>query len=231
MNTQNALAATGSVRENKLDLVERLADDLAHEIKNPLHSIVINLEVLRRKISRLDNAPVDDLMKYADVLNAEVDRLSERVDLLLRMVRPESASDEPVPISEILDELAPIVQLECARQQIELNRDLPEIIPRPRLGRDLARQMLLSVFLAAMDEIKPGGTLSVTSESTNDHFSLKFELFGDHSEQSHAGDTYLSVASSLAQHLEGRLEASSNGAKAPAEGGRREFVITLPTDR
>src|ERR1700741_2799475 len=32
-----------ALRANKLDLLERLADDLAHEIKNPLHSMVINL--------------------------------------------------------------------------------------------------------------------------------------------------------------------------------------------
>ena len=37
-------------RANRYDILSRLADDLAHEIKNPLNAIVVNLEVLRRKI-------------------------------------------------------------------------------------------------------------------------------------------------------------------------------------
>jgi branched-chain amino acid aminotransferase len=41
-------------RANRFALVSRLADDLAHEIKNPLNAIVINLEVLRTRVARAD---------------------------------------------------------------------------------------------------------------------------------------------------------------------------------
>ena len=57
VSTENPVADQGTIRENKLELVERLADDLAHEIKNPLHSMVINLEVLRRRLTRLELEP------------------------------------------------------------------------------------------------------------------------------------------------------------------------------
>ena len=39
--------ASFDLHASRYALLSRLADDLAHEIKNPLHSMVINLEVLR----------------------------------------------------------------------------------------------------------------------------------------------------------------------------------------
>ena len=42
------------IRANRYELVSGLADDLAHEIRNPLHAIVINLEVLRLRVTRGD---------------------------------------------------------------------------------------------------------------------------------------------------------------------------------
>ena len=59
-------AAALALRANKLDLLERLADDLAHEIKNPLHSMVINLEVLKRRVARADSP--DEVQRYIVVL-------------------------------------------------------------------------------------------------------------------------------------------------------------------
>jgi CheY-like chemotaxis protein len=75
-----------SLRANKLDLLERLADDLAHEIKNPLHSMVINLEVLKRRLNRVKNGEVDDVLRYAGVLGEELDRVHRRIELLLRLL-------------------------------------------------------------------------------------------------------------------------------------------------
>src|SRR5687768_15352006 len=88
-STQTESADLQAIRANKLALVERLADDLAHEIKNPLHSMVINLEVLRRRIARLAETDQGELLRYAGVVGGELDRVTRRIDLLLRLVRPE----------------------------------------------------------------------------------------------------------------------------------------------
>jgi len=74
------------LRANKLDLLERLADGLAHEIKNPLHSMVINLEVLKRRVARADSP--DEVQRYIGVLAGELERVNRRIELLLRLSRP-----------------------------------------------------------------------------------------------------------------------------------------------
>src|SRR5688500_17512833 len=89
------------LRVNKLELLERLADDLAHDIKNPLHSMVINLEVLRRRAARVGGDEGDDLQRYAGVLSTELERVNRRIELLLRLSRPARAA-ELASLSDVL---------------------------------------------------------------------------------------------------------------------------------
>ncbi|NIP60786.1 MAG: hypothetical protein GWO00_23330, partial [Gemmatimonadetes bacterium] len=55
-----------------LELVSRWADDLAHEIKNPLHAMVINLELVKRRATGEDAGA---LIQRAEVVESELYRV------------------------------------------------------------------------------------------------------------------------------------------------------------
>lgn len=216
-------------RENKLELVERLADDLAHEIKNPLHSMVINLEVLRRRLARIDPPPEGDLVRYAEVLGVELEKVSERVDLLLRMVRPSTASDEPVPISEVLDELAGIIDLECQRKNIQFAIRSPELIPRPQLPRAETRQMLLSLLLEALDATAEEGKLTLVADSVEDQVEIRVSSSARRRDAVGDANSFLTVAQSIAARFGGTVDrdADSNGSAAQ-DRSATTYLLTLP---
>jgi signal transduction histidine kinase len=90
VSAEHASVNQDASRADKLARIEQLADELAHEIKNPLHSMVINLEVLQLKLSKL-GAPGQELLRFTTILGVEIDRLNRNVDLLLRATR--SGSD------------------------------------------------------------------------------------------------------------------------------------------
>jgi two-component system, sporulation sensor kinase E len=223
-----APTADQAIRENKLKLVERLADDLAHEIKNPLHSMVINLEVLRRRIARLESDSNEELLRYAGVLGSELERVNRRVDLLLRMVRPNRGSDEVASIPEIMEELQELLELECERHHVQLNIAVPAGLFRPHLPRAPARQMILTLILKTLDFVPEKGTLSVESSVEGETVQLSFrgaasdgtpvEAAGDNS------DSYLAVASALAEQLGGRLDVAE-GAREVCEQGHFQLVL------
>ena len=121
-----------AVRANKLDILERLADDLAHEIKNPLHSMVINLEVLKRRVARWGPEQQGEAERYIGVLGAELDRVTRRIELLLRLSRP-ARKAEPVTLDELIHELMELIQLEARRQEVEVRFE-PAFIPAPARG-------------------------------------------------------------------------------------------------
>jgi len=204
-------SAAQALRENKLRLVERLADDLAHEIKNPLHSMVINLEVLRRRLARLEGGSGEELLRYARVLAVELDRVNQRVDLLLRMVRPDRETEELASLPELLEELHDLVDLECKRSHVALEMEIPPGLLRPRVSRPVARQAILTLLLKTLDFVPSGGVLRVRVSLENGEVSLRFEACAAEGGLPVAvllaeSDADFAAAAALAERLGGRLE-------------------------
>ncbi|HEX6063419.1 MAG TPA: histidine kinase dimerization/phospho-acceptor domain-containing protein, partial [Longimicrobiales bacterium] len=84
-------------RANRYDVVSRLADDLAHEIRNPLNAMVVNLEVLRRRIAL---GAEDKALELTRVIDEEIARLSKLVDQLVHLMRPPRADTNPNSLDE-----------------------------------------------------------------------------------------------------------------------------------
>lgn len=234
MATENPVADQGTIRENKLDLVERLADDLAHEIKNPLHSMVINLEVLRRRIARLDPQPTEDLLRYASVLSSELERVNRRIDLLLRMVRPSRDSEDLASIAEVVEELRELLELESQRHGVQLNVEEPRSIALPDLPRAATRQMLLSLILETLDRTPEGGVLQLNTVENGTDLYVEVTTSAFTLEELRTEDnSYLPVARSLAEKLGGHLDeiGPSDSPSGTAQNGQVGYVLTLPKKR
>lgn len=147
-----------AIRANKLDLLERLSDALAHEIKNPLHSMVINLEVLKRRLARA-SGDTGDVLRYATVLGEELERVNRRIELLLRLARPERGGPEEATLSEIVEELLELIHLEARHREASVDyRSTGEMV-RVRVGRQAARQMILELVLDALEGATGGEVL------------------------------------------------------------------------
>lgn len=201
-----------AVRANKLELLERLADALAHEIKNPLHSMVINLEVLKRRLSRLEGG--EEVQRYAGVLGEELDRVSRRIDLLLRLSRPDRGSEETT-LTELVEEVMELVQLEARHREARVEYHTSGTMSRVTVGRQPARQIILNLVLDALDALPAGQTLHVSVRGETGQSVLLIQ--GAPPET--AGER-TSVAAALAESVGGRVEV---------EAGERTF--TLPGGR
>jgi signal transduction histidine kinase len=148
-----------AVRANKLDLLERLSDSLAHEIKNPLHSMVINLEVLRRRLERGEGTR--ELTRYTEVLGEELERVSRRIELLLRLARPERGGVEETTLQELVEELAELVTLDGRHRDVAVEYRTSGEMARVRVARQAARQLLLDLVLDALDGADPGDRIVI----------------------------------------------------------------------
>ncbi|HET8654638.1 MAG TPA: histidine kinase dimerization/phospho-acceptor domain-containing protein [Longimicrobiaceae bacterium] len=211
------------IRNNKLDLVERLADDLAHEIKNPLHSMVINLEVLRRRIGRAGVHDADELLRFVGVVNAELDRVSRRVEILLRLLRPDR-SGEPVTIQEILDEILELLEIERERLGVSLEIRAATEPLRGYVGREPGRQLVLNVVLSALERTPPRGRLVVETEPDAGEARLRVRSVppeGSPGSAAALDPERLAVFRALAEAVGGRVEDLRSGTVA-------ELVLTLP---
>jgi len=216
------------VRASKLDLLERLADDLAHEIKNPLHSMVINLEVLRRRVARRDADEQSDLQRYIGVLSTELERVNRRIELLLRMARP-ARSAEPATPDELVEEIMELLQLEGRKHEVEVRFEPAPQMARLNVPRAEVRQVLLDLVLEALDRIGQGGTLVLRTGPADGGVGIFLHASGgDGAPLSLASDTAgeerLAASRLVAERFGGRLHASPGADGAEGFG----LVFSLP---
>jgi two-component system, NtrC family, sensor kinase len=146
-------------RARRFALVSRLADDLAHEIKNPLNAIVINLEVLRTRVARAD---ADAAIERAGVIEEEVRRLHLLIDRLLQLIRPERDEACNLAADAAIDELLPLfeAQARLARNEIRCDCTASAFVP---VRRDVFRFTLLNLFAATHERLGEGGGWMVIS--------------------------------------------------------------------
>ncbi|MEX0912876.1 MAG: histidine kinase dimerization/phospho-acceptor domain-containing protein [Gemmatimonadota bacterium] len=233
MKAENQVADHATIRENKLSLVERLAEDLAHEIKNPLHAMVINLEVLRRRLARLEGNGGEDLLRYTGIVTSELERVNRRIDLLLRLTRPYREPEDSSSLSEVFEELRELVELECERRNLSCRFEPPSSMVM--LPRAAARQLILSLALETLDALPPGGTLSVAPEVEADIVRIHFHGhhptsgLGDHAARDDSG-SYLTAARALTECLGGSLETAAAAREKRAGVATDTYVLALPRD-
>jgi signal transduction histidine kinase len=148
-----------------LGALQRLAGRVAHEIKNPLNAVVVNLEVVR---SRCERGPLEPsaVAPFAAAAAREVERVSRLVDALLAAARP---------AREDLALLAgPVITLYDALANAEggsVVMDLSEGSTGVAMPADDARAAL-AVTLEGM--IEPGAAIRVHIARDGDHVVARF---------------------------------------------------------
>jgi len=140
------LAAEPGLAE-RYQLVRRIADDLAHELKNPLNAMVINLEVLRARVRAGDPGAA---LERIDVLDLETRRLHVLLDHVLRLLRPEAPGPTEFAIDALLSEVGTIAAVlgKLSRRGFELRLAGEEVVVRGQ--REPLRFALLALAEASL---------------------------------------------------------------------------------
>lgn len=157
----------------ELQVSERLASlgrvtaGVAHEVKNPLNSMRVWLEVLKVNLPA-GNEP----QEAAQMLDSEIDRLDRVVKTFLDFNRPvelEIAESDPVSLlEEVLRGARPAI----TAAGVELVTHIPAAFPPIRMDRQLIYQAILNLVLNACDAMNRGGRLTVSLSQAGDRAEM-----------------------------------------------------------
>ena len=162
-------------RMEKLADLTNLAANVAHEIKNPLGSMSIHIQLLERAIKKAregDNTLPEEkfLEKYINVVNEEIERLNGIVVDFLFAVRPINAEFQLMDPNELLTRYMDFCKPELEEKGIELQMNLEENPPKLLLDGKLFRQVILNLVQNAEGAMTEGGQLWISSQIKNDKF-------------------------------------------------------------
>ncbi|HTL30701.1 MAG TPA: ATP-binding protein [Tepidisphaeraceae bacterium] len=152
---------------------ERLAElgtltgGLAHEIKNPLSTVQLNLQLLQEDLSP-DNPAYQRIISRLSTVRQETGRLRDILDDFLRYAGRIELTRQPVELNHLLEELVDFFtpQAQLHRVQLRLNR-APESVTAA-VDAKLVKQAVLNLMLNALQAMPNGGEL-ILSLGSFDH--------------------------------------------------------------
>ena len=161
-------------REVKLRRMENLASlttlaaGVAHEIKNPLGSLSIHVQLIQKMLdaNRGEDAFFGQIDKYLKVVNEEVDRLNAIVVDFLFAVRPMNADLRRGNINEFINELTEFVSLELKASKIKIILNLGNDLPLIDFDPGLMKMAMLNLVKNAAAAMTDGGKLTITTDGT-----------------------------------------------------------------
>jgi signal transduction histidine kinase len=140
-------------------VLAHLAAGLAHEIRNPLHSIRINASVVEQYLDT-SGPGGDAVAESLETIKGETHRLADLLNNYLGMVRPEKETDY-VDVRELCLRVVQLVGYSARKSQVRIRVEGEEA-PRPVRGiPDRLQQAILNLVLNAIQAMPGGGELSL----------------------------------------------------------------------
>ncbi|MBU0993785.1 MAG: PAS domain-containing protein [Proteobacteria bacterium] len=149
----------------RLASVGKLAAGVAHEIRNPLSSIKGFATYFSE---RYKDIPEDK--NISEIMIKETDRMNRVIGQLLEFARPVTICPKPVELTPYIENSVKLVELKAKKSNVQTTitiLNMPAII---HLDPDKISQVLLNLYLNAIEAMEGGGSLTVTvSPSSKDN--------------------------------------------------------------
>lgn len=130
---------------------------LAHEIRNPLHTMQLLVYAIQQ-----DCLPESPLRADVEVLQSEIGRLALLVEQCLDVARPRAPEQKRQKLHEVVEETLLVVSAEARRRHIQLRKHWSRALPAVLVDGAQMKQVFLNVLLNAMQAMDSGGAIDVS---------------------------------------------------------------------
>ena len=138
-------------RTEALAAFTRHARNIAHEIKNPLGAIDINLQLLKKEIDR-QNIKSIKANNYFEIIKEEINRMDKTVTDFLLTVRPIKIMPKKKDITEIIKSVYNLLNPELKNKEIKLLLSLKKVSP-VLIDEKLIRQVIINIIKNAEEAL------------------------------------------------------------------------------
>lgn len=157
--TRDLMAMQKSLAQSeKLASLGKMAAGVAHEINNPLTSILINTHLL---METKDQGSEE--YESLDMIEEETRRCSDIVKGLLEFARQSPPQKNPVDLNELLVHIINILRNQATFQNIVIHNNLQEGLPMTEVDPNQIKQVFWNLMINAAEAMPRGGTLTITS--------------------------------------------------------------------
>ena len=145
-------------RNQRLASIGRLAAGVAHEIRNPLSSIKGFATYFKERYR--ENK---DDQQTANIMIQEVERLNRVVGQLLEFSRPITISKKATSVDTVIKDSLRLIERQATEKNLKIETDFSTIVKKIQVDTDRINQVLLNLYLNAVESMEHGGRLYVST--------------------------------------------------------------------
>lgn len=235
--TETFQATEQTVETQKVKAITQLAAGVAHELGNPLNSLGIHLQILRRKLQQQPEMVSTQVVSdFVEVAEQEITRLDAIVKNFLNAVRPGQLQLSALDLRKLLSEAIGFMRPEIESKGIQVEVSFPDTIPVLTGDAGQLTQAFFNIIKNAFQAMPDGGLLQILCSVDDIYVHVKFTDSGkglSDSEISRIMEPYFTTKSSgtgLGLLIVDRIVHAHGGELAiegsPGQGA--SFTLSLP---
>jgi len=148
------------IRTEKLASIGRFAAGVAHEVGNPLGSILGYTNILAR-----EEATREETKDYLKRIEKEIERINRIVKELLNFARPSRLEIQEVGMNRVIEDALSLLSYQKSFKNIETRLNLQPDLPMIKANESQLSQVFINIVLNAVDAMPDGGVLSIETEN------------------------------------------------------------------
>lgn len=176
--TERRMLERQLVQTEKLASVGTFTAGLAHEIRNPLNSVNLQLLLLERRIRDSSRNSESESLQLINVVREEVSRLDSLVTEFLFFAKPLNLDCHPTNLHRTLDDVFALFHVRITQNAISLDRQYMDNLPLLSLDAEKIKQALINVVQNSIEAMPNGGKLMVATRVKQRRVVLTIEDTG-----------------------------------------------------
>ncbi len=218
----------------KLATIGRLAAGIAHEINNPMASILTCAEGLLKQKTEADNGNHE----YLDIIKNSAQRCKLITQKLLDYSAVSRMNKEIINLGEVLEEAVSLLQFEATGKRVQLSIIKPAKIPAISGSKDSLVQVFVNLILNGIQAVAPGGNVIIKVKIEKDSVNINFDDDGQGIKEENLSQVFdpffttkpvgvgtglgLSVSQGIVKQHGGKIEI------AQSKKGLTSILVSLP---
>lgn len=141
--------------------IAALAGGLAHEIRNPLSTISLNLDLLMEDLAGMQGPVAQRMQRKLSTIQKECEHLDCILEAFLQFARAGELTLEPCDVDEFIRDFLEFYQPEAERHQIDIRLHVAGNLPVIQLDARMMRQVLSNLVRNSQQAMPDGGLIEI----------------------------------------------------------------------
>lgn len=160
------------LHSERLAVIGRMSAEMAHQVRNPLSSISLNLEMLEDEIRRAQDLRADEARGLIRAIQQEIDNLAELTESHLNFANLPPFRWEAMDLNEMVEAMLLLARPQIERRSAQVTRRLEEGLPALKADRRQLKFAVMNVLSNALEAIPEGGRLRIRTQRRGERVEL-----------------------------------------------------------